>query len=174
MIRVILSLLLFFPLSVRAEDLPPECRLLPAHVANNDVTYQPGVDVHGNKVVPADLNASSFAFPDVVTVPLGIDLAQRLQGLNIQGLQMESPMGILEIHRNGRVVYNGQDWTPQVYAVCGQVPPDIAPAGGLDGQAAEDAIKSPSEETAPKLPSQQPAYNGDLIEGGAYRDEGYR
>lgn len=44
------------------------CRLRAQHVAAADVTYKPGVDVHGNPVVPADLNAVPNMVPDVIKI----------------------------------------------------------------------------------------------------------
>lgn len=54
------------------------CRQLVPHVARDDVTYRPGVDVHGRPVVPADATGSGAALPDEITVDLKIPLAQAL------------------------------------------------------------------------------------------------
>src|ERR1043166_7959592 len=34
------------------------CHYITVHVPDADVTYRPGADLHGKKVVPADINAS--------------------------------------------------------------------------------------------------------------------
>ncbi len=54
---------LFFVLPVIAEDANPvirvdkaACRYVMRHVPDADVEYKPGVDVHGKKVVPADID----------------------------------------------------------------------------------------------------------------------
>lgn len=132
--------------SVKAQPIestiPPECRLLPEHKADAGVAYQPGVDVQGKSVVPADINspmASTFANQTIV-VPLTVDLADRLQGQNIEGLQLEGNLGYLEIHPDGRVSHNGQDWTSQVYVLCGN------PLVSGDGQAGADVINSPAQQ----------------------------
>ena len=158
-----------------ADTLPEECRLLGAHKPGSGMVYQPGVDVHGNPVAPADLNdGTTIDLPDVITVPLTIDLAQRLQNSHVEGLQLEAPLGLLEIHKNGRVVYNGQDWTPQIYALCGKeapVLPPRKPSTADNGQKAADAIKSetPSAKAPPAIPP------GSVeIEGGEARQEGYK
>jgi hypothetical protein len=159
-----------------ADDLPPaECRYLPAHQADAGVAYQPGVDVHGKPVVPADLDAAPVAaLPETITVPLSIDLAERLRNSNVEGLQLEAPLGMLEIHQNGRVVYDGKDWTPQIYALCGQNVPaaqeEPSPAAG-NGQAPADDIKSDAAEI-PAVPA-IPAGSVE-IEGGESRQEGYK
>ena len=168
------------------EVLPPECKLLAVQSPNNsDAAYQPGVDVHGKPVVPVDLNAGqpSALVPQTVVVPLSVDLAQRLQGHTVEGLQLEAPLGMLEIHPNGRVVYNGQDLTPQVYPLCGQyVPPGLprpepkpqppvsAPSAG-NGQAPADTIKSEAVEIAPAVAVPPGSVE---IEGSESREEGYR
>ena len=99
------------------EKLPDACKLIPDH---NNVAYQPGVDVDGNAVVPADLNAGHQLgdILNVVKVPLEFDLAQRIGGLNTQGVDLDTTLGMLEIHQSGRVLYNGQDITKPVMTIC--------------------------------------------------------
>ena len=99
------------------EKLPDACKLIPDH---NNVAYQPGVDVDGNAVVPADLDAGHQLgdILNVIKVPLEFDLAQRIGGLNTQGIDLDSTLGMLEIHQNGRVLYNGQDITKPVMTIC--------------------------------------------------------
>lgn len=122
------------------EGPPPECRLLPEHKASADVAYQPGVDMDGKAVVPADLNAAPMDMgKQSVIVPLNIDLARRLQGNGVQGLNLESTLGFLEIQPNGRVLYNGQDLTSQIYVLCDKKPQETAPSG--DGQKAPDSLE---------------------------------
>ncbi len=55
------------------------CKKIVEHVPSKDVEYKPGVDVHGKKVVPADLN-NNYAklIPDEITINIGADLADRL------------------------------------------------------------------------------------------------
>lgn len=176
---------------VHAEDrMPMECQLLPVHVSNNDVAYKPGVDVKGKPVVPADLNAPMMELPQTIVIPLTINMADRLKTNNIEGLNLESPLGMVEIFPNGRVVYNDQDLTPQVYALCGRetvpelppVPADpnkeaaatkSAPSDAVkapDGQVPADTIKSDAVEIAP---TQAVPPEGVMIEGGESRQEGY-
>lgn len=55
------------------------CRRLVQHQPADDVTYKPGVDVRGNPVVPADLNAGGgITLPEEIHIQIGIDLADRL------------------------------------------------------------------------------------------------
>ena len=59
-----------------------DCSQLVTHVASSDVSYRPGVDVNGNAVAPADLNAQpQISVPDVISIPVTIDLATNL-GIN--------------------------------------------------------------------------------------------
>ncbi len=122
------------------EGQPPECRLLPEHKASADVAYQPGVDVQGKPVMPADINSAAMGLDkQSVIVPLNIDLAKRLQGNGVQGLNLESTLGFLEIQPSGRVLYNGQDLTSQVYVLCDKKPQETAPSDG--GQKPADVLE---------------------------------
>ena len=103
------------------ENLPAACKLLSDQ---HNVVYQPGVDVDGNAVVPADINAAPMGgVLDVVKVPLEFDLAQRISGLNIDGVRQgfnsdSSSLGMIEIHQTGKVIYNGQDITRPMMNIC--------------------------------------------------------
>jgi|GEM_PF-1185780 hypothetical protein len=156
--KVILTALLVsasaFP-AYAANDLAL-CKLRDQHVATQGVAYQPGIDVHGKPVVPADVNAAPSVVPDVVRIPLTIDLAQRLN--NVQtGMELKADTGMVEIHNDGRVTFNGQDLSKQAAVVCGegQVPvqqaatapmvPPAAPAPAV----AEPAPVPPATPVAP-------------------------
>jgi hypothetical protein len=120
-------------------SIPPECRLLPEHKPNAGVAFQPGVDVGGRNVVSADINAPVTSIAtDTIVVPLTVDLAKRMHGQNIAGLNMEGSIGYLEIHPDGRVSHDGQDWTSQVYVLCGKS------AISSGGQEAGNIINSPT------------------------------
>ncbi len=178
--KYILFLFLFVfaaPMALAQENnLPPECRALPDHKADVGVDYKPGVDVRGRPVVPADINAPVIDVPDMMVVPLSIDLAQRLPSAAAKGLEMTGTAGFLEVWKNGRITYNGQDVTPQVYLLCGQKMPQNLPPVSVsgDGQTIPNVIKSdPVKETpaAPVLqvPKKEPP-RGKLIRGGEYND----
>lgn len=108
----------FFVSGVYASDLPAECRYLETHVARDDVAYKPGVDVRGNAVVSADLNAAPFVVPDIIRVPLTVDIIERLPDAPA-GLEGQGDLGMIEIHKNGRITLNGQDWSQPFQALCG-------------------------------------------------------
>jgi hypothetical protein len=84
-----------------------DCSQLVTHVASSDVSYRPGVDVNGNAVAPADLNAQpQIAVPDVISIPVTIDLATNL-GINTPFLTRPT-VGEVQITRDGRVTFNCQ------------------------------------------------------------------
>ena len=143
-------LLLAMPAMAQTVQVPPECRMLPEHRAAPDVAYQPGVDVKGKVVAPADINAAPIDMSNqTVVVPLTVDLAERMQGQGIDGLQLEGNLGYLEIHPDGRVSHNGQDWTSQVYVLCGKQA--VLP----DGQPPEDVIKYDAEPQKQNVPADE-------------------
>jgi hypothetical protein len=89
--------------------------------------------------VSADINAPVTSIAtDTIVVPLTVDLAKRMHGQNIAGLNMEGSIGYLEIHPDGRVSHDGQDWTSQVYVLCGKS------AISSGGQEAGNIINSPT------------------------------
>lgn len=121
---IFVSLLLVYPAQAQDKDDSDKyavCKLLPKHTPENSVAYQPGVDVYGNPVTPADLNAAPMGdVLNVVKVPLDVNLAQNVVALSGTGLQLEAPLGMLDVYQDGRILYNGQDWTAPVLALCGR------------------------------------------------------
>lgn len=114
-----------------AGQLPPECRLFSAHRAEAGVAYTPGVDVRGRAVAPADINAAPADLGrQTMVIPLSIDMAERIDTL--AGVKLEATQGFLEITPDGRVMFNGQDLTPQAYAVCGHEPPELGDMPGTE------------------------------------------
>lgn len=84
-----------------------ECDRLVRHVASADVTYTPGVDVNGNAVAPADLNAQpQIAVPETISIPVTIDLATNL-GIPTSFLARPT-VGEVLVSEDGRVSFNGQ------------------------------------------------------------------
>ena len=192
MIRFLIAMVVLLAASPAwAQPVPMECQLLPVHVPKGDVAFKPGVDVRGKPVVPADINAAPIEPPKTIVIPLTVDMAKKLTNNNVDGLKLDAPLGMLEIHSNGRVVYNDRDLTPQVYALCGRegVPGPVTPpqtdapgaapaeeapsrdAKAANGQAAADAIKSHAVEITP---TQAIPPDSEVIEGGESREEGYK
>ena len=89
------------------EDLRQFCHFYIAHVPLPDVTYQPGVDVHGNPVVGADIDPPATVIAPRAEFALTIDLADYLGIFTPQGVRMETT-GIPMRIEDGRVLVNGQ------------------------------------------------------------------
>jgi hypothetical protein len=86
-----------------------DCQQLVKHEPAPDVTYQPGVDVHGNAVAPADLNGGSqLKLPEVIYIPLEV-LIQDKYGIPANSVLYEAKaqVGIVEV-RGDKVYYEGQ------------------------------------------------------------------
>ncbi|HVO16635.1 MAG TPA: hypothetical protein VMV26_15565 [Alphaproteobacteria bacterium] len=85
------------------------CSNVVAHVPDTDVAYQPGVDVHGRSVAPADLPGSnSLELPDSFVITLELDL--RRSDIPVPGPKSLDPklqLGLITVVGN-RVYYNGQ------------------------------------------------------------------
>lgn len=87
-----------------------DCRqLVVNHEPAPDVTYQPGVDVHGNAVAPADLNGGSqLKLPDVIYIPLEVLIQDRF-GIPANSVLYEAKaqVGIVQV-RGDKVYYEDQ------------------------------------------------------------------
>lgn len=92
---------------------------------SSNVAYQPGIDVNGNPVAPAD-GGTVVTQSSYTEVPLNVDLARKLNLNQLSEAQMT--VASLRIYNDGRVLYNGQDITQQKTALCGgqAVPPPSA------------------------------------------------
>jgi hypothetical protein len=122
--KISLFLVLFF-LASPAQAQEAEKSLLCHHtvvaIPRADVAYQPGVDVHGKAVVPADMNAPIITPPKVIEIPLTADLAQ-WAGLTLpSGTKMESVMGFIEAYPDGKILWNGQDITQNIAQNCSRI-----------------------------------------------------
>lgn len=111
---LLLSLILFLPASAKAEEYSAVCQVLAEHHPENNVIHK------GN----ADIATTNYKVPDIIKVPLTVDLAKRVASLTGKNVQLEAPLGtdggMVEIHQNGKIFYNGQNWTAPVMTLCGQ------------------------------------------------------
>jgi hypothetical protein len=95
---------------------PSFCRALVKHVPDADVAFQPGVDVHGKPVAPADLPGSNdLQLQQPITIPLTADLLKILNfpanSFPFNTMQRNDiNLGTLTVDGN-RVLYNGQPLT---------------------------------------------------------------
>ncbi len=93
-----------------------DCRLLTRHLPSADVAYQPGVDVRGKPVAPADLGANDpsgakgVILPQAVVIPIEVDLFDRF-GIPAGGVNFEADAFIGEVTVDlgtGEAYFNGQ------------------------------------------------------------------
>ena len=93
------------------------CRALVQHVPDDDVAYKPGVDVHGNKVVGADLDGGSDitkSLPKQIEFPVTLDFFE-YSGIAVpSGMSGEQSVGKIT-YRNGRVYFNDQPLGDNAY-----------------------------------------------------------
>jgi hypothetical protein len=82
-----------------------DCERLVRHEPAPDVTYQPGVDVHGRPVVPADLGGGSqIELPDVIYIPIEV-LIQDKYGIPANSVLYDATALIGVVSVRGNQVY---------------------------------------------------------------------
>jgi hypothetical protein len=91
-----------------------DCNLLVKHVPAPDVEYQPGQDVYGNPVAPADLDGGyQVTLPETILIPITVELQERF-GIPANSVlyKGEAEIGVAEVSLDGeRVTFNGQELT---------------------------------------------------------------
>lgn len=115
---LLFAVMILFPFNAFAQtSFETVCTRLTEHQPDNDVAYRAGVDVNGNPVVPADLNAG-FQPNTSFEIPVTVDLAERLD-IDIKGLELEPSFGTLVYTgEDNRVLYGGQDITSRALYLC--------------------------------------------------------
>ena len=117
MVRPLLILMLFLgPMGIAsAEDIRMEvsrmdCERIIKYTADPDVTYKPGVDVHGKPVAPADLNGSQIQVPDQIYIDLSLPFKDLLKNYNPNLKNAEVYVGTVEYDiASGKLLFNGQE-----------------------------------------------------------------
>ncbi len=91
-----------------------DCLRLVPHEPAPDVEYQPGVDVRGEPVAPADLHGGSrIELPETVTIPIEVDLADRFGLPDDDSFESDVHVGTVEVHlEDGYATFNGQPLVP--------------------------------------------------------------
>lgn len=99
-----------------------ECRNLVRHVPSADVEYQPGLDVHGKPVKPADLEPGRIKLPDEITIDITVEVFEFLERDPPRGLGESAAKIGTVVLKNGVVSFNGEALTTEeeaaVVAVC--------------------------------------------------------
>ncbi len=115
-----------------------DCAHLARHYPAGDVAYQPGRDVRGKPVVPADLGSGSggqggLILPDAVIIPIEVDLFERY-GIPADGTSFKGELFIGEVVvdvASGQAIFNGQplgsDAEAELAARCQRILRDRAP-----------------------------------------------
>ncbi len=86
-----------------------DCARLVDHVPCPDVAYQPGVDVYGREVAPADLGgAPRIELPETILIDIEVDLFERF-GIpaNPALYEADAEVGAV-LYQDGRFTFNGQ------------------------------------------------------------------
>ena len=86
-----------------------DCQRLVRHEPAPDVPYQPGVDVHGRPVAPADLGGGSqIELPDVIYIPIEVLIQDRFHiPANSVLYKATAEVGVAEL-RGNQVYYQDQ------------------------------------------------------------------
>ena len=161
----------FFATNANAYD-SIVCGTRAGFVGDGSANYKPGVDAHGKSVAPADLSPQMPGMGEVIRVPMSINLEQRLSKMLPAGTELKADAGLVEIYRDGRVMYNGMDITTQTNTLCRekpvveQAPPKkkvkkvAAPVVESEPVAAEPVTEEPApivQDMAPAVEEQAPA-----------------
>ena len=86
-----------------------DCSRLVRYTPPPGVEYQPGVDVRGRKVAPADLNAApQIRIPHTITFDVAADLRRFGIPPSSPLFQPNVAIGEVQVARDGTVFFNGQ------------------------------------------------------------------
>ncbi len=89
------------------------CQKVQRHLAREDVTYKPGVDVRGRKVAPADVDQQKLQLNDTIVLDVSVPLQDLFAEDNppnraLQNAEVE--VGKLEYQiSSGKLLFNGQE-----------------------------------------------------------------
>jgi hypothetical protein len=106
---------LVLPVNAFAEDIKLEvskanCARITKYVAEQDITYKPGVDVHGKPVVSADLTNQNIELPDTIYINLSLPFKDLLNNYNPKLKNADVYVGVIEYNiSSGKMLYNGQE-----------------------------------------------------------------
>jgi hypothetical protein len=119
-IALILSVVVWAaPASAEIAISRKDCQRLVNHQPAPDVTYQPGVDVHGRPVVPADLGGGQqIQLPDVIYIPIEV-LIQDKYGIPANSVLYDATalVGVVSV-RGNQVYFEDQPLTdPEIVAL---------------------------------------------------------
>ncbi|MEQ8357784.1 MAG: hypothetical protein RH942_19795 [Kiloniellaceae bacterium] len=113
-----------------------DCARLAIHHSAADVAFQPGRDVRGRPVAPADFDGGSgLILPEAVVIPIEVDLFERF-GIPANGATFTGDVFVGEVVvdvASGRAIFNGQplqsETEADLAARCQRIVRDRDPAG---------------------------------------------
>jgi len=109
MILLLMMMLAASPAGAQGLDMDINiCRAMALHLPDAGVVYKPGVDVHGNPVVGADLNPSPMKLPENFSFDITVDVMQHMGVQSPEGLEGKAPIGRIDVQPDGRMFFNGQ------------------------------------------------------------------
>ena len=119
-IALVLSLVAWTaPASAEIAISRKDCQRLVNHEPAPDVTYQPGVDVRGRPVAPADLGGGQqIQLPDVIYIPIEV-LIQDKYGIPANSVLYDATalVGVVSV-RGNQVYFEDQPLTdPEIVAL---------------------------------------------------------
>jgi hypothetical protein len=90
-----------------------DCARLVSHQPSPDVTYKPGVDVHGQPVAPADVPGSpQIAMPEEIAVDLTVEIQRRFGIPDDSALfKPDVRVGTVVVKPDGSATFDGQPLT---------------------------------------------------------------
>ena len=112
-----------------------DCLRLVKHRPDPGVTYQPGVDVHGDPVAGADLyDRPRIELPERLQIPIEVDLDDRYDFPGDDSFKGDVQVGTVEVDtETGRATFNGQPLTSAAEAALRARCQDVL-TGGPDGE----------------------------------------
>lgn len=117
------SALALFAFSASAA--PPVCEAMAAHVPQADVMHIPEDNV--------TLNHFEVMKVDPIVIPIEIDFASITGGYVADTAELKPDLGFIEVYRDGRVLYNGQDISARAADFCDD--------GIIQGSSEEDIVQ---------------------------------
>ncbi len=137
--KKLILLFLVLAMPALAQDIVIEedyCQYLTEYQPTADVEYQPGIDVNGNAVVPADIGGAQIVAAEVIEFNIAVDVAEYI-GLPTQpGIENFANVGTIQVVNN-QLFFNGEplktDSEKALLALC-QTDEDITdePATGAE------------------------------------------
>lgn len=88
------------------------------HTTNTGAEYQPGVDVDGNAITPADIGTTLDTGIYPLRIPLEMYILERFHLDLPEDFITESNVADIMVYEDGHVTYNGQDISAQLEALC--------------------------------------------------------